>query len=1097
MEDNIETLAIAQLIRLYMSLHERIRLPFTRLLIYKVFISFIVLLSFNTIAITEEISTKKRVLLLYSYHAMFPTSPKILMGINDAFDKQKPVIDIEYMDSQRFHNLTSQKNYKTMLGYKLSARNKYDLIITANDNAFNLYLSNKQAIFKNSPAIFLGINNLEKAIKLSEQASISGVVEKVSIKKTIALSQQLQPERNNIIIICDDTTTGLADLNVARALYDDFPTLHFKEIRLNNYTWAVFTQMIAKLDKHDNILLLSAYRDQQQVHKSFRESLALIVQHTSVPIFHLWEHGLGNGILGGIVVSHYEQGRQAGLMAKAILAGHSDSTQKVILKSSNIPIFDYRQLTRFNVNMSTLPDESTVMFEPHFTWDIDSFTLNSLLFFIILFLLFFIYLVKQNLHMKKMSHELSDTANFLRLLMDTLPDPVWIKNSTGIYLACNKRFEQLYGVTENELKGHDDFDYVDNELATFFRKKDQEAIKAGKACVNEEWVTFASDGHDELFETIKSPVIDKKRNELLGILGVARDITKRKKIENDLRARELLFKTVFDTQFQFITILSPKGKVVEINDLSIITLQSKRELFIDKYIWNTPAWQPSTEGEKTWQQRLVQASEIESPILTEDNLQLKDGSIHWISTSTSAMKDDQNQLTGFIIQATDISQIKQSQEKLDHLAHHDALTGLPNRLLLKERIEQAIKHAKRHKSEFAIMFLDLDHFKHINDSLGHTYGDDLLCAVSTYLLNTVRNEDTVARIGGDEFVLVFEDLEKTDPTALLAEKLLLALHQTINLNGHEVSISASIGISIYPNDGTSTEELLRNADAAMYRAKEEGRHTYHFYSSELTFKAFERMQLANELKNAIINHEFELYYQPQIDLNTKQLIGVEALIRWQHPKRGMISPDKFIPLAEESGLILPIGKWVLETACKQMKNWLIKGIDIGRISVNVAGLQIQRAGLVQQVKEVLEANDLPASKLELEVTEGFIMKNAEATIEQLKTLRQLGVKLAIDDFGTGYSSLSYLKLFPIHKLKIDQSFVKDIPNSADDRAIAKAIIALGSSLGLTVIAEGVEQKEQAGYLQCKGCHEAQGYLYSKPMPADEFEDFSRKFFKNT
>ncbi|OOY42425.1 hypothetical protein BOV91_07015 [Solemya velum gill symbiont] len=359
--------------------------------------------------------------------------------------------------------------------------------------------------------------------------------------------------------------------------------------------------------------------------------------------------------------------------------------------------------------------------------------------------------------------------------------------------------------------------------------------------------------------------------------------------------------------------------------------------------------------------------------------------------------------------------------------------------------------------------------------------------VAEKLTQSLRREDTVARVGGDEFVLLLGSVSRPEDIANMAEKLLKAFRAPVLLNGHELSIGASLGISLYPQDGKSADELLHNADAAMYRAKEEGRNNYQFYTEALTYKAFERVLMENNLRQALEKEEFILHYQPQLDLHTGKIVGAEALIRWQQPQLGLISPSRFIPIAEDSGLIMPIGEWVLQEACSQAKKWLDKGIDIGRIAVNVAGPQLQRGRLVEVVQDVLAKCGLPASRLEIEVTESLLMQKTESAIKQLDELRQLGIVLAIDDFGTGYSSLSYLKQLPIHKLKIDRSFVHDIPGDPDDMAIADAVIALGKSLGLTVIAEGVETLEQAEFLRGAGCQEVQGYLYSQPVTAEQFE----------
>jgi diguanylate cyclase (GGDEF)-like protein len=404
-----------------------------------------------------------------------------------------------------------------------------------------------------------------------------------------------------------------------------------------------------------------------------------------------------------------------------------------------------------------------------------------------------------------------------------------------------------------------------------------------------------------------------------------------------------------------------------------------------------------------------------------------------------------------------------------------------------------VRHAKRHQRQLAVVFLDLDHFKHINDSMGHPSGDRLLKQVASVLAGCVRQDDTVARLGGDEFVLLMEDITGPEQVVIVAQKLLEEFNQPLMVDQTQIGVTASLGISLYPQDGETADELMRNADSAMYRAKARGRNTYHFYTEELTRKAYERILFESDLRQALSNQEFSLLYQPQVSLDDRRIVGVEALLRWNHKKLGVISPAKFIPLAEESGLIVPLGDWVLHEACRQARLWLDDGVQIGRIAVNVAGPQILRKTFLDSVSGALEDSGLSPENLELEITENFIMQGATPAIEQLEALRSMGVQIAIDDFGTGYSSLSYLKRLPVHKLKIDQSFVRDIPDDSDDMAISRAVIALAKEMGMTSIAEGVETRAQADYLIREGCDEAQGYLFSHPITAEQIERFKIAF----
>lgn len=427
------------------------------------------------------------------------------------------------------------------------------------------------------------------------------------------------------------------------------------------------------------------------------------------------------------------------------------------------------------------------------------------------------------------------------------------------------------------------------------------------------------------------------------------------------------------------------------------------------------------------------------------------------------------------------------EEDLKYLAHHDALTDLPNRLLLEDRLKHAINRAQRSHGQLAVMFLDLDHFKHINDSLGHALGDELLREVSGRLSNRVRKGDTVARLGGDEFVVVMEQIEGPDDVDALAQELMAALRNPFNIQGHRLFVDSSIGISIFPQDGEIGEELLKNADAAMYQSKEDGRNNYSFYDSRLTESSMERVNMVSNLRQALELQELEVHYQPQVSLPDRQIISAEALIRWNHPENGLLQPARFLALAEESGLIVPIGLWVLRTACEQISQWKAAGLPIQRVAVNLAGKQIRRADLLLRVREILQQSSCRPDWLELEITEDFIMRETDSAIQILQDLRRIGVHLAIDDFGTGYSSLSHLKRLPIDRLKIDRSFIRDLARDPSDAAITRAVIALGTSLKLEITAEGVENAYQERFLVRESCHQVQGFRYGRPMPARKLQ----------
>lgn len=432
------------------------------------------------------------------------------------------------------------------------------------------------------------------------------------------------------------------------------------------------------------------------------------------------------------------------------------------------------------------------------------------------------------------------------------------------------------------------------------------------------------------------------------------------------------------------------------------------------------------------------------------------------------------------------------EEQLYHMAHYDTLTGLPNRLLLNDRLQQALARAERQKTFVAVLFIDLDRFKYINDSLGHIAGDSLLCKVAQRLSGNLRSEDTISRLGGDEFIIVishFDNIQESlSITTKIAKKIMTDLSTPFNINGREIYSTASIGIACYPTDGQTASELLKNADSAMYHAKSIGKNNYQFYSKILNTTVLERLDMENSLRHALERCEFELYYQPKVETRSRQICGAEALLRWNHPQKGRVSPDQFIPLCEEIGLIVSIGEWIIHTACMQAKSWQDQGFPSLRVAINLSPLQFRQPSLIKQVKNALDIIELSSSKLEFEITESAAMEDIDKTIATLGMFKNMGLHLSIDDFGTGYSSLSYLKRFPIHTLKIDQSFIRNLNTSFEDAAIVKSIITLAHSLKLSVVAEGVETKEQFDYLYNHECDEIQGYLFSPPVSADEFTE---------
>jgi diguanylate cyclase (GGDEF)-like protein/PAS domain S-box-containing protein len=512
-----------------------------------------------------------------------------------------------------------------------------------------------------------------------------------------------------------------------------------------------------------------------------------------------------------------------------------------------------------------------------------------------------------------------------------------------------------------------------------------------------------------------------------------------------------------------------------------------------------------TDFDLAWKNEATACFVDDQLVMSEESAKLdyevsvihENGSIQYLSMSKVPLRGEGKELIGILgayiditAQKETVNEIQSARDALGYQAQHDVLTGLPNRVLYMDRLNHAIDKATRTGDKLAVLFLDLDRFKQINDSLGHEVGDKIVTLLGERLFKILRTEDTIARFGGDEFTVLLEDITQISDVSEIASKIIQALDEPFNIDNHQMHLTLSAGISIYPDDGDSAEILIRNADTAMYRAKDEGRNAYTFYSREMTENTLFNMTMAKNIRNALNVKEFEVYYQPQIDAVTQKLIGMEALLRWQ-TINGFISPAVFIPIAEDAGLIDKIGEFVFTEATSQMVKWYGEGYKPGRVAINLSTIELQKESFVETVIQRLADVQCKSDWIELEITEGYTMKHANTAIQMLQKLKDLGIHLSIDDFGTGYSSLSYLQKLPIHKLKIDQSFVRDIPNNINGEAIVKSIIFLAKTMKFDVIAEGVETKAQQDYLVSKGCRLIQGYFNGKPMPASEMEVFMK------
>jgi diguanylate cyclase (GGDEF)-like protein/PAS domain S-box-containing protein len=665
--------------------------------------------------------------------------------------------------------------------------------------------------------------------------------------------------------------------------------------------------------------------------------------------------------------------------------------------------------------------------------------------------------------------------HFLNTVVENLPNMLFVKDARNLqFVRLNKAAEDLLGYARAELLGKNDHDFFPKAEADFFTTMDREVLATGELMdIPLEPIRTRHRG-ERWLHTRKIPILDESGRPLY-LLGISEDVTERKLTE-DRAAR--LGRILERSSNEIYVFDAETLKFAQVNQGARSNLgYTLEELHTLTPIDLKPAFTP-----EQFRELLEPLRQGDEDLLSFETVhKRKDGSLYPVEVRLQLSAAETPPV--FVAVVTDITERRQAQERLNYLAFYDTLTGLPNRLLLLDRIRQATLEAERHERLVAIMFLDLDRFKLVNDTLGHEAGDLLLKSVAGRLSGCVRPGDTVARLGGDEFTVVLVNVAHMDDVGRVAQKVLNVFAQPFLLAGQEVFVSPSIGITLYPFDDKDPELLLKNADAAMYHAKDSGRNTFRFFTSDLNARTARRLDLETALRHALERNEFLLHYQPQVDLVSGHVIGLEALIRWQRAEVGLVSPLEFIPLAEETGLIVPIGEWVLRTACTQNRAWQQAGLPALHMSVNVAARQFQQQNLAEIVARVLQETGLDPRWLTLEITESTVMHDAGAAIETLREIGSLGVGLSVDDFGIGYSSLSYLKRFPLNCLKIDKSFIDDITTNPDDAAIATAIISMAGSLELKVIAEGVETLAQLDFLRAHGCDAMQGYYFSKSLPA--------------
>ncbi|HYC46064.1 MAG TPA: EAL domain-containing protein [Burkholderiales bacterium] len=676
---------------------------------------------------------------------------------------------------------------------------------------------------------------------------------------------------------------------------------------------------------------------------------------------------------------------------------------------------------------------------------------------------------------------LQDAADEFRSVFEHAGVGMAMADLEGRFIRVNRKYAQMLGYAPDELRGRGPDAIVGEDYRLLERQCRRTLVTGAQSEVTAEKRLLCKDGAS-VWVSVVTSLVEGESGAPRYFLSVVHDVSARRDAELALRESEEKFRQLADNIPEIFWITDARQRKLHYLSPGFETLTGKP---LSEVMRRPRAWLQVVHPDDRERVRLARKGLPQNEYNIEYRIVLADGGVRWVHDQAFPVRDANGKVYRIAGIGADVTHRKEAEEKLVYLAHYDGLTGLPNRVLFFDRLQQTLAQAGRRGVLAAVMFLDLDRFKVVNDTLGHGIGDELLRHVAHRLAGCVRVGDTVARFSGDEFVLIVNDLHSAEDARHIAQKVLQAFTDPFRLGGHEVFVSTSVGISMFPSDCEDEQALLKNADTAMYRAKESGRNNFQFYTREMNARAMYRLELENSLRHALERGEFRLHYQPKACLHTGRVTGVEALLRWERPDHGLVPPGEFVPLLEDTGLIVPVGEWVLSEACRQVEAWRRSGREGLSIAINISARQFATRNLGEVVKRALDAHQADPKLIELELTESLLMGNTEEVVRTLEYLKSLGVRLSIDDFGTGYSSLSYLKRFPIDALKIDRSFIDEITTDVDDATITRAVIGMAHNLGLKVVAEGVETEAQIAFLSANGCDEAQGYYFARPQPAGQ------------
>lgn len=956
-----------------------------------IFIAFYLILVIN-LDINVKASEHKKVLILNSYDQGFKWTKDIENGIESVLGSSENVnLYYEFMDTKNVNN----PQYIQMLyrNYSEKYKNiKFDAIICSDNDALKFMVNYDDELFNDAPVVFCGVNDFNNSM-LQGETNFTGVVEQIDVKGTIESIFKLQPDRKDIIIVGDNSTTGKINEEIAKKVMGEFKDkakfYYYKDISAKQ-----LKEKVKDIEKSAAILTIGHLRGEDGSLIRL-ENTRIVLSDIKVPIYVTWDFILGNGIMGGKLVDGYTQGRIAAELVNKVLNGESVQNIPVIADCPTKYVFNYNELLKYDINLNDIPQNYNIINKPFSFYK----TYKKLVFAtigIILMLIIFILVLAFNVKRRIVSERR-------------------VKES---YEELSAVYEEL-AATEEELRAQYDELQENEELLRVSEERYKLAVDGARDAI---WEWDIANG--------KFFVSDKWK-----------DITGYEVMDSDD------IKTVI-------------RNIMDKEDVERLLAE------LDSYIYGDL-----------------------SNLRIEHKIKNNNGREKWILAKGKVLRDGDNKAIKMAGSVTDITTRKKAEEKIRFLAYYDKLTKLPNGTLFLDKLRAEIEKIKNSNKMGAVLFIDLDNFKNINDTLGHDFGDELLKVIAREISGVLINNEIISRLGGDEFLVLQSGIEDIEDIENLAEEILNLFQNPFNVRQRKIFATISIGITVFPKDGVEENFLLKNADTAMYRAKEAGKNRYLFYDSNMFDEIMRKNNLEKGLREAISKDELKLVFQPQIDVISGKTKGAEVLLRWKSNEFGNISPGEFIPLAEATSLINPIGRWVLKEACLKNVEWLDGGFSPITICVNVSVVQIQQEGFLDSVKDILEETKLPPEYLELEITESILMKYVKQNLLILDELKALGIKIALDDFGTGYSSLSYLRILPINKLKLDKSFIDEIHLSESNKSIVEGLIELAHKIGITVIAEGVEIKDQYSVLRDINCDEIQGYYFSRPISADEFERF--------